>query len=129
MSDAELVFFIALAMEGSEAEALLAGVTDQGGAGDSFDGRSLKVVAVEGAEGPVKFRHGDGRAEAGLDCGFIDRRRGGGGCEIAFGEARGAHAGGESQPGKRLQLFVDVKGFEIGGWVFTSVDGMGRGCN
>ena len=64
--DAELMFFVALAVERNESEARLADELMQQRAGDGFDRRSLIVVAVEGAEGPMELRHGDGGAEAGL---------------------------------------------------------------
>src|SRR5208337_2425204 len=73
------------------------------------------VVSIEGAECPTQAGDGDGGAEARADGGLGDGRCERGGRKVAFGESRGAHAGGERQPGKGLELVVDVEGFEIGG--------------
>ncbi len=120
--DAELMFFVALAVQGDEAKPLLLGVVDQRGAGDGFDRRGLVVVSVEGAEGPVQLRDGDGGAETRAD-GGSSLRGNRGDREVALGEARGAHSGGECEPGKRLELVVDEEGFEIRRGMFGIGDG------
>jgi len=58
--------------------------------------------------------NGGGGAEARLNGGLGDGRFEGTGGKVAFREARGAHSGGEHQPGKGFESVIDVEGFEIG---------------
>ena len=61
----------------------------------------------------MNFGNGEGGSEARADGGLRDRRHGTGG-KIAFGETRGAHARRKRQPGKGIELVIDIEGFEIG---------------
>ena len=120
--DAELMFLVALTVERQKAAAGWLTLGDQR-TGDGFDWRRLIVVTVEGAECPMKARKGDGGAEARLDGGLGDGRLEGTGGKVAFGETRGAHAGGEHQPGKGFESVIDVEGFEIGGRALADGEG------
>ena len=70
-------------------------------------------------------RHGEGSPETRADGGLVNWRRGRGGRNVTFRESRRAHAGGERQPGKRLELVVDVEGFEVGGRALGIDEGRG----
>ena len=102
--DAELMFFIALAVERDESQAIGVGKLQQG-AGRCDERRGLVVVAVESAKGPLQTRHGERCAEARADGGFCN----------AAGEMRGAHAGGQRQPGRHLEFVVKKECQEIAG--------------
>ncbi len=65
--DAELMLFVAFAVERGKSQALLAGVIDQRRAGDGLNWWCLIVVPIESAEGPTQLGDGDGGAEARLD--------------------------------------------------------------
>jgi hypothetical protein len=111
--DTELMFLVAFARQRAESETLLLGVVDKGGTRNSFNRRRLIVVSVECAERPMQARHGDGCAEARLYGGLVDWWSGRRSGKIPLRESRGAHAGGERHPGKRIEFFVNVEGFEI----------------
>ena len=94
---------------------LLLSYRDRERAGGGFQGRRLIVVSVEGAEGPVEAGMVRVAPKRGLMAVSSTGGRGGSRQRIAFGETGGAHAGGEREPGKGLELVIDVEGFEIGG--------------
>src|SRR5208283_3445893 len=72
--DAELMFFVALAVEWQEAALRRLALGDQR-ARNGLDRRSLVVVSVESAECPTQARDGDGGAETRADGGFVDGGR------------------------------------------------------
>ena len=112
--DAVLMFFVALPGKRQETAVRWLTLLDER-TGDGFDRGCLIVVSVESAEGPVQTGDGESRAEAWLDGGFRDRRRQRGGSEVTFRESRGPDPGRESEPGKGVELVVDIKSFQIGG--------------
>src|ERR1700678_2583675 len=78
---AELMLFVPLAMQRNEAKVVGIGKFNQR-AGRSDQRRSLIVMAVEGAEGPIEMRHIHCGAEARADCALRD----------SAGEVRRPHA-------------------------------------
>src|ERR1700690_2063292 len=80
---AELMFFVALAVERDEPQAVGVGKLQQR-AGGGDERRRLVVVSVEGAEGPFEMGHGERGAEARADGAFGNAAR----------ETGGPHAGG-----------------------------------
>ena len=94
--DAELIFFIALAMQRNKSQCCWLGKLQQRtGGGDQR--RRLVVVSVEAAQSPVETRNSEGRAEARTDCALGN----------AAAEARGTHSHRQRQPGRDLEFVVD----------------------
>ena len=67
-------------------------------------------MTIESAKGPVQARYGEGCAEARADRVFSE--------SVVARKVRRAHACGEGQPGKRLELVVEEEGRETAGWTF-----------
>ena len=95
--DAELVLFVALAVEGGEGGVVGLRELDDG-AGGGEERRRLVEAAVEAAEDPVEFGNADGSAEARVG--------------LVFGElslkVRLAQAGDEGEPGGGFVVVGDV---------------------
>jgi hypothetical protein len=95
--DAELMLFVALAVEGREVGVV--GLRElHDGAGGGEEGRGLVEAAVEATEDPVQFGDEDGGADAGGGYVFGD------GCL----EVRLAEAGDEGEPGGGFEVVGEI---------------------
>src|SRR5664279_2767134 len=93
--DAELMLFVAFAVQRDEGATVLCAQLHQWSGGGE-QGWRLIVVAVESAEGPAQPWDGNDGADARADRVLGD----------ASGKAGRAEAGGQSEPGERLELVV-----------------------
>ena len=93
---AGVMFFVALAVEFDEPDAIGIGKLEQRTRGGDKRG-GLVVMAVESAEGPVEMWHVESNAEAGADRTLRDSAR----------EVCRPHSGGQREPGNGRELVVD----------------------
>ncbi len=94
--DADLIFFIALAVQRSKSQTLAFRQLEER-AGGRHDRGGLIKLAVECAKNPVQARDFDGDAKAGVHCGFHDVGR----------KVRLAETGDQSQPGSDLEFVAE----------------------